>query len=61
MTTVINNPSSEGSGAGVFVGIVVLVIVLAAFFIYGLPALQHQAPANPAANINVTLPAPSGK
>lgn len=56
MATVINNPS-EGTGAGMIIGIVVAVILIALLFIYGLPALKGDGASNtPSANINVQLP-----
>jgi hypothetical protein len=62
MTTVVNNPGgSDGSGVGTVIGIIVVVVLLIILVVYGLPALRGgAAPANPGANINVTLPAGSG-
>ncbi|HEX3095561.1 MAG TPA: hypothetical protein VHQ20_00390 [Patescibacteria group bacterium] len=41
MATIINNPDRDSSsGMGWIVGIIVLVIVLALFFVYGLPAMR---------------------
>lgn len=63
MTTVINNPGeSSDSGAGLLIGIVVILILLAIFFVYGLPALRHSgAPAAPgSATVNVQLPSGGG-
>jgi hypothetical protein len=57
MATVINNPTSEGSGAGTIIGIVLAVIIIALLFIYALPRLRGTAaPASPSASVNVTLP-----
>jgi hypothetical protein len=47
MATIINNPPGSGnsnndSGAGFLVGIVLLIIFVAAFFIYGLPYLRDR-------------------
>lgn len=58
MATVINNPPSDGgSGAGVIVGLVVAVIIIAVVFIYGLPALRNGTTNQaPSANIDVNLP-----
>jgi hypothetical protein len=43
MPTVINNPSTEsGSGFGVVVSVVVILIVAILFFMYALPALRDR-------------------
>jgi hypothetical protein len=57
MPTIINNPSGEGSGAGMVVGILVAIIALVLFFVYGLPALRGSDNSGGGANINVQLPA----
>ncbi|MEZ0208877.1 MAG: hypothetical protein ACAH17_01715 [Candidatus Paceibacterota bacterium] len=61
MATVINNPTSEGSGAGTIIGIVLAVIIIALLFIYGLPYIRgtNTNPA-PSASVNVTLPSAGG-
>jgi hypothetical protein len=58
MATVINNPGNDsGSGAGVIVGLVIAVILIAVIFIYGLPALRNGTTNQaPSANIDVNLP-----
>ena len=60
MATIINNPGeNSSSGAGVIVGLVVAVILVAVIFIYGIPYLRSNntgASNTPSANINVTLP-----
>ncbi|HAO64680.1 TPA: hypothetical protein DCQ44_01730 [Candidatus Taylorbacteria bacterium] len=66
MTTVINNPGENGSnssgGAGVVIGAVLVVLVLAVGIVLSLPYIRSQInkitnkPVNP--TINVTLPAP---
>lgn len=59
MPTVINNPSSSdtGTGNGVVVGILLIVLLAILFLIFGLPYLRNRGTANPAGtNINVTLP-----
>ncbi len=62
MATVINNPGDNGStGAGVIIGVVVAIILVAVIFIYGLPALRESNNSGtPSANINVTLPSGNG-
>lgn len=43
MATVVNNPapSNSDSGMGFFLGIIILIIVGAIFFFYGLPYIQN--------------------
>ncbi len=61
MATVINNPSSEDSGVGVIIGVLVAIILVVLFFVYGLPALRGPAPAdNGGINVNVDLPSGGG-
>jgi len=62
MATIINTPgrSGEDSGAGVIIGVVLAILVIAfLFFAYALPAMrnQGQSTTQPGANVNVTLPA----
>ncbi len=62
MAIIVNNPSgtSEDSGLGVIVGVVVGLLLIVLFFVYGLPALQNrQAAAQPDTNITVQLPNPT--
>ncbi len=61
MTTVINTPgqgNSNDSGAGLVIGIIIALVLIALFFIYGLPALREQPEADtkPSTTINVELP-----
>jgi hypothetical protein len=57
MATVINNPGEGGSGAGVIVGLVVAVVLIAVVFIYGLPALRNGTTnETPSANVDINLP-----
>lgn len=57
MATVINNPPSEGSGAGTIIGLVLAVIIIALLFIYGLPMVRGtNDTAAPGANVNINLP-----
>ena len=61
MTTVINNPSNGESADSVtgFIAVIILLIVLVAlFFMYGLPAIRNsETPKNDSIDISVTLPA----
>lgn len=57
MATVINNPSDNGNGAGMIIGIVIAVALIAVLFIYGLPMLRNKtADTTPSANVNIQLP-----
>ena len=59
MATIINNPSGgEGSGgAGIVIGVIVAILLVAAFIVYGLPYLNRgNAPANPSINISIPTP-----
>jgi hypothetical protein len=57
MATVINNPGDNSGGAGMIIGLVVAVIIIAIIFIYGIPALRGTSSAPAAgASVNVTLP-----
>lgn len=61
MTTIVNTPGGgeSNSGAGIIIGVVVAILLVAAFIIYGLPYLNHgSAPASP--SINISVPAPTG-
>lgn len=66
MTTIINNPNGEtasDSAAGIIIGVIFALILVALFIVYGLPALrnnQSTTTENPSTtNINVTVPVPS--
>lgn len=58
MTTVINSPgSNEGSGAGLIIGVIIALVIIALFFVYGLPALRGNGGSNDrGTNINVQIP-----
>ena len=58
MTTVINNPTSgESTGAGMIVGVVlVIAVLLGLFYFYGLPMMTNK-PSSPGVNVDVNLPA----
>ena len=65
MALVINNPTEgrvvDSSGMGAVLGIIVAILAITLFLVYGLPAIRRgAAPAsNPGANINVRLPSPN--
>ena len=68
MATIINNPSDRsdrvddsGSGAGLIVGIIFGIIIIALFFMYALPAIRNNSATtnqpNPnSVDVNVQLP-----
>lgn len=65
MATIINNPGNgeDSSGAGgLLLGFILLIIVLALFFLYGLPMIRNsntpvkEAPKTDSLDINVTVP-----
>jgi hypothetical protein len=58
MATVINNPSgnSDNSGTGVIIGVIVAIILIILFFVYGLPALRGGASPSNSLDVNVDLP-----
>ena len=65
MPTIINNPGNgeDSSGVGgMFVGLIILVIVLVLFFLYGLPMMRNsnppaqETPKTDSLDINVTVP-----
>lgn len=67
MATIINNPGESSGGtdsaAGMIIGIVIAIILIALFVIYGLPALRQNS-TDPNANqpdttnVNVSIPNP---
>jgi len=62
MATVINNPgdSDGGSGAGLIVGILFGIIVIALFFLYALPAIRGADTAKQPNSIDVNVKLPEG-
>jgi len=63
MSTVINNPSSDGEGGatGLIIGIMLVIVIGALFFIYGLPAIRGaNAPQQGAIDVNIKLPTGGG-
>ncbi|MEK7136290.1 MAG: hypothetical protein AAB821_01735 [Patescibacteria group bacterium] len=64
MTTIVNTPptgESSDSGTGVVVGILLVLVLVILFFVYGLPALRNDTPPTPPKtdkiDINVQVPA----
>lgn len=57
MATIVNNPgnSDSSSGVGFVIGIVLLIVALGVFFVYGLPALRGNTQPS-GTNINVEVP-----
>jgi hypothetical protein len=62
MSTVINNPSGEGTGSGVgaILGVIIAIVLIALFFIYGLPALRGGNDGGGSLDVNVDLPSGGG-
>ena len=62
MSTVINNPSnSESSDLGVIFGIILALLIIGLFFVYGIPVLRgNQTPSNEGINLQVELPSGNG-
>ncbi|MDD5050934.1 MAG: hypothetical protein PHV93_04350 [Candidatus Pacebacteria bacterium] len=60
MATIINTPGtpSEDSGLGIVLGVLIAIIVIVLFFVYGLPAIRgNQTPqTSNGINVNVSLP-----
>lgn len=52
MTTIINNPDSGDSsgGIGILIAAVIIIAIIALFFLYGLPALRND---NSGTTVNV--------
>lgn len=62
MTTVINNPGgSESNSFGWIIAVVVLLVLIYAFFAYGLPALQRSAPADNTGGAQINIQVPTGE
>ena len=60
MTTVINTPpagDNGDSGAGIILGVIVAIVIIVLFFVYGLPAIRGANNTEPrTTNINVQIP-----
>lgn len=60
MATVINNPGEgESSGVGVIIGVLIAIVLIALFFIYGLPAIRGSS-VNDGGSLDVDVNLPSG-
>ena len=61
MATIVNNPGgSSDSSVGIIVSVIVLILAIALFFIYALPAIQRgNAPEEQPGSINIDVTAPS--
>jgi hypothetical protein len=59
MVTIINNPpaaqDNSGGFMGMIIGLVVLIVLLYLFFMYGLPALKHLQIGSPQINVPSTI------
>lgn len=65
MATIVNTPGtpverSDSSAGWAVAVIILLLLIVGAFFVWGRYRGGNAAPAAPSANINVTLPAPAG-
>lgn len=70
MATIINNPdagsgSSSGGGAGILIGALVAIVIIALFFIYALPAIRNNKSGTTVnvpdkINVNVNQPQNNG-
>ncbi len=64
MATIINNPgehTTEDSGLGLMIGVLLAIVLLAVFFVYILPAIRNSKPQSDQGgniNLNVTTPNP---
>ena len=58
MSTIINTPrTDDSSGAGLLIGIVLVIVLGALFIMYSLPMIrQNAAPRDNGVDVNVTLP-----
>ncbi len=62
MATIVNNPggSSDSSGMGIVLGVLIAIIVIVLFFVYGLPRLRGTPAPSGGNNIDVNLKLPDG-
>lgn len=61
MTTIINTPpagESADSGISLILGIIIALILVALFFVYGLPAIRANSVAPKANDVNVNVQLP---
>lgn len=61
MTTIINTPpavESSDSGLGIVFGVILAILIVVLFLVYGLPMIRNSNPpaANGGINVNVQLP-----
>lgn len=69
MATIVNNPQpgdnrtvESGDGIGIIAGVIIAILLIVLFVVYGLPALNGRNQATtptPGTDVNVTLPTPS--
>lgn len=61
MTTIVNTPptgESADSGLGLILGIIIALVLVALFFVYGLPAIRANNIAPKANNVDVNVQLP---
>lgn len=54
MTTIVNNPApsgDSGGGMGMIIGLIVVVLLVFLFFVYGLPMLRQARLGSPQINV----------
>jgi len=64
METVINNPgggSGESSGMGMIVGVILAIVIIVLFFMYGLPAIRSNQAADDNGSVDINVELPSGQ
>lgn len=63
MATIVNTPAgtSNDSSAGIIIGVIIALVLIVLFFVYGLPYLRDgvRESSSPSTNINVDLPLPT--
>lgn len=58
MATVINNPGQavESSSSGTMIGVLLAIVLIVLFVLFGLPALRRSQPSRADLNVNITTP-----
>ncbi|MBP9669795.1 hypothetical protein KBD75_00125 [Candidatus Woesebacteria bacterium] len=58
MTTVVNNParSSESGGYGFLLGVIAIIVLVALFVFYGVPAIRRMGPAQITVPTEIQMP-----
>lgn len=56
MTTIINTPgNTEDSGIAIIIGVLVAIIVITLFFLYGLPAIRGTSPQSSNSTVDINI------